>query len=483
MPARPTTLPGPPPPGSPPEGPAPHGRAGPRPGPERMAVPAPRVPTRLADLGIPPTVIHDLVLRRALFEGRTSSLRLAEGLGLSPALMVEVVDELRNLRWLEVLGLDGRDYQLVLTEAGREQANERLRRCRYAGVAPVPLAAYTAMVAAQHADPPVDRAAMHRALADLVVRPALLDELGPALVSEGAVFLYGPPGTGKTSIAERLIRIHDDTVLVPHAVEIDGQIITVFDPVVHEPVAEPGAAAERADADPRWVRCRRPAVIAGGELQLGQLDLTYESSSGVYVAPLQMQANNGILVIDDFGRQQGLTPESLLNRWIVPLDRRVDYLSLAYGLKFRIPFDVKVVFSTNRDPASLGDEAFFRRIQNKILIPPVSDEEFDEVLTRVTAEYGIAVSAEAPAHLRQVSRDLGDGDLRPYLPREVCRILRAVCRYNGRPEVLDRPNVDRVAAVYFTRAPGRAAVPDLREPPRPRPRPGRPPVTARTGGR
>jgi hypothetical protein len=430
----------------------------------------PRVPTHVADLGIPAVVVHDLVLRRALFEGRTSSLRLATSLGLSPALMVEVVEELRALRWLEVLGLEGRDYQLTLTEAGRDQANDRLRLCRYAGIAPVPVDAYTAMVRSQRAQPPVTLETMRRAFSDLVVGTPLLDELGPALIAEGAVFLYGPPGTGKSSLAERLIRIHDDTVLVPHAVEVDSQIITVFDPVVHETGAD-----QPADLDPRWVLCRRPAVIAGGELQLSQLDLTYEASSGVYVAPLQMQANNGVFVIDDFGRQHGLTPESLLNRWIVPLDRRVDYLALSYGLKFQIPFDVKVVFSTNLAPATLGDEAFFRRIQSKILVPPISDLEFDKVLYRVTEELGISVTPEAPAHLRRMSRERGDGDLRPYLPREVCRILRSVCRYHGRPEILDRDNVDRVVSVYFTRtssmindepmepAPPPAPTADLRE--------------------
>ena len=228
-----------------------------------------------------------------------------------------------------------------------------------------------------------------------MVSTALLDELGPALLAEGALFLYGPPGTGKTSIAERLIRIHDDAILVPHAVEVDGQIITVFDPVVHRPLDE-----QPADLDPRWVRCRRPAITAGGELQRSQLDLTFESSSGVYIAPLQMLANNGVFVIDDFGRQQGLTPETLLNRWIVPLDRRVDYLSLSYGLKFEIPFDVKVVFSTNLAPASLGDEAFFRRIQNKILVPPILDDEFDEVLSaghRRVRHHRRARRAGAPA--------------------------------------------------------------------------------------
>jgi len=405
-----------------------------------------RAPRQVEELGIPAALVHDLTLRRSLFEGRTSSLRLSQNLGLSPQLMVGIIEELRELRYLEVLGLEGRDYQLTLTDAGKEQANERMRLCRYAGHAPVSLSYYSQVIRAQHANPDVTQDSMSKAFADLVVNRKLLDELGPALIADGAMFLYGPPGTGKSSIAERLNRIHEDYVLVPRAVEVDSQIITVFDPVVHVPAPE-----QPRDLDPRWVLCRRPAVIAGGELQLNQLDLTYEAANGVYIAPLQMQANNGVFVIDDFGRQQGLTPETLLNRWIVPLDRRLDYLSLSYGLKFEIPFDTKVVFSTNKDPSSLGDEAFFRRIQNKILVPPISDTEFDEVLRRVSKAMDVDVEPDAPAYLRNVSRTLGDGDLRPYLPKEVCKILKSVCTYNKIPVVLDRSNIDRVASVYFTK--------------------------------
>src|SRR5690606_32642807 len=203
--------------------------------------------------------------------------------------------------------------------------------------------------------------------------------------------------------------------------------------------------------DPRWVLCRRPAIMAGGELTTASLDLTHEAANGIYLAPLQMQANNGILVIDDFGRQS-VSPEALLNRWIVPLDRRVDFLSLSYGMKFQIPFDTKVCFSTNLEPSHLGDEAFFRRIQNKILVPSISDEEFDEVLRRASTDMGVKVEDGTPAYLRQVSRELGDGDLRPYLPREVCRILASVCQYNSTPMVLNPTNVVRVASVYFTKA-------------------------------
>jgi hypothetical protein len=403
-----------------------------------------RPPRDLENLGVPTSLVHDLTLRRALFEGRTSTLKLSESLCVSPPLMSKVVEELRELRYLEVQGLDGRDYQLALTELGREQANERMRLSRYSGAVPVPLSEYTRVVRQQEAHVEVTRESMRRAFSDLVVNDALLDELGPALIARGAMFLYGPPGTGKTSIAERLIRIHEDVIVVPRAVEVDTQVITVFDPVVHEPV-DP----QPIDLDPRWVVCKRPAIVAGGELTGDMLDLQYEPNNGIYLAPLQMQANNGIFVIDDFGRQT-MTPAQLLNRWIVPLDRRVDYLSLSYGVKFEVPFETKVVLSTNLDPSSLGDEAFFRRIQNKIFVKPISDEEFDEVLRRCCAARNIQLQEGAAEYLRKVSREQGDGDLRPYLPGEVCKILQAVCKYNKSPEILDPANIDAVANVYFT---------------------------------
>lgn len=406
----------------------------------------PRAPRTIEELGIPDALIQDIVLRRALFEGRTSTLQLATATCLSVAVMAKVVEELRDLRYLEVLGLEGYDYQLELTGQGREQANERMSVCRYAGAAPVSLTDYVDTVRRQSRPPEVTPETIREAFADLVVNEHLLAELGPALLTQGAVFLYGPPGTGKTSIAERLIRVHDDPVLIPRAVEVDSQIITLFDPVVHRAV-EP----QPEDLDPRWVLCERPSIIAGGELTADMMDLTYEPSNGVYLAPLQMQANNGVLVIDDFGRQV-MTPEQLLNRWIVPLDRRKDYLSLSYGVRFEVPFDAKVVFSTNLDPASLGDEAFFRRIQNKILVPPITDEEFDLVLARAAAHHGVTVEPDAPAHLRAVSRSMGDGDLRPYLPGEVCKILKAVCAFHGWAPVLRPDTVERVASIYFTHA-------------------------------
>ncbi len=402
------------------------------------------IPHTVEDLRIPSSLIEDLVLRRALLDGRTSIVRLAKSLALSVSLMERVVEGMRHQQYLEVQGSDGRDLVLTLSALGKTQATERMALCRYVGPAPVNLHDYTNVVVAQTHRPEVDQQQLREAFSDLVIDDALLDELGPAIRSKGAMFLYGPPGTGKSAIAERMVRVEHDAVLVPHAVAVDGQIITVFDPSTHLPV-DP----QPENLDPRWMACRRPSIIVGGELTGDQLELIYEASTGIYLAPMQMLANNGVLVIDDFGRQR-LSPEQLLNRWIVPLDRGIDHLSLSYGFKFVVPCVPKIVFSTNLEPASLGDEAFFRRIRSKVLIPPIADDQFDEVLRIVAAKHGITVMPGAAEYLRWVSRHKGDGDLRPYLPGSVCEIVESISGYEGIPMVLDRDTIDRVANLYFT---------------------------------
>ncbi len=398
----------------------------------------------LKTLGVPGTTVIDLALRRALREGQTSTLRLAQALCVSPILMEQAVEQLRNDGLIEIHGIEGRNYILTLSESGRRQATERMALSRYAGPVPVSLNDYSRVVRSQHSTQRVTRDAVRRAFSDLVILPEVMSELGPAIHAQGAMFLYGPPGTGKSSIAERLIRVNDDSVLIPHAVEVDGQIISVFDPVLHEPI---DPQPERLDR--RWVRCHRPSIVVGGELTAGQLDLTLQEHAGIYLAPLQMQANNGVLVIDDFGRQL-LTPEQLLNRWIVPLDRAIDFLKLDYGLKFEIPFLAKIVFATNLEPARLADEAFFRRIRSKIEIPPIDDATFDEVLQRASTSTGITLAPEAPEALRLGSRERGDGDLRPYLPKAICELVRSITEYDDLPPLLDAAMVDRALSLYFS---------------------------------
>jgi hypothetical protein len=361
---------------------------------------------------------------------------------------VNIIDALvapmRDRKLVEFDGMDGRAYRLAITDAGRDYSANRSRECRYSGPMPVPLDLYFNVVRAQRPNLHLDQAMLTRSFSDLVIAPELIDSLGPAIQGSGAMFLYGPPGTGKSSIAERIVRAYEDVVLIPHCVEVDGQIISVFDPTLHKAVDEHPPGLDR-----RWVACHRPAVVTGGELHAAMLDLQLDRETGVFLAPLQFKANNGILVIDDFGRQN-MTPDALLNRWIVPLDRHIDYLTL-HGRKFEVPFELKVVLSTNLDPAKLGDEAFFRRIHNKIYIGACTDEQFEWILARVAKKNGMEVTAGGSAHLCKQARRRGDGELRAYLPGVVCELALAVTTYENLPPNLDPALVDRVLDLYFTK--------------------------------
>jgi predicted ATPase with chaperone activity len=406
-----------------------------------------RPPKSPEDLGVPYALAADLVLRRCLLEGKTNVTGLSQALAMNATVIDKIVQELREKKEIEVLGMEGRDYTLALTGLGQAHANDRMAQSRYAGACPVSLDFYREIVASQRLSVYVNRETLKTAFSDLVIADELLDDLGPALNANGAMFLYGPPGTGKTSIAERIVRISPDQVFVPRSVEVDGQVISVFDSTVHVP-----ADQQPEDLDPRWVLCHRPRVVVGGELTGSMLDLSFDRTSGVYLAPLQMKANNGVMIIDDFGRQV-LTPDQLLNRWIVPLDRRIDYLSLNYGVSFEVPFDVKVVLSTNLDPSDLGDEAFFRRIQSKIYIGAIGEDAFDWILARVAHAMGVGCDGESAAYLRKLCIQEG-GDLRPYLPADVCKLVKALATYEGVAPALDRHSIDRVLGLYYTRGVG-----------------------------
>jgi hypothetical protein len=404
------------------------------------------VPRTLEDLGLPETVIVDLILRRILFDGRTLLSRMAEAIGLTAQLTESIVRYLReDKKYVDFESMVGRDWLVGLTEVGKKLANDSAERISYSGIAPVSLAEYRRVLAAQTLRPVVTRKAVRNAFHDLVVDDRLIDEVGPAMMGEGAIFLYGPPGTGKSSVAERLTRLLGDTVLIPHAVVVDGAFITVFDPTVHNAV-DP----QPENVDRRWVRCQRPSIVVGGELTRAQLDLVYDKQSGLHLAPLQMKANNGILVIDDFGRQL-MSPSELLNRWIVPLDRGIDYLTLSWGTRFDTPFDARVVFSTNLEPATLGDEAFFRRLPNKVYVGSIDNAQFDWILVVCARKHGIELDPDSANHLRMLIRTRGDGDLRPYVPNVACQLAKAICMYEGYEMRLTRAIIDRVASLYFTK--------------------------------
>jgi hypothetical protein len=389
----------------------------------------------------------DLMLRRLLLEGNSTLGGLGQKLRVSNPVLEGVFRHMRQQQLVEVKGMVGNDYQFALSASGRALAGERFQISQYAGACPVSLSDYTAATERQSAKVTITRRLLRQALSDLVVTDRLLDSLGPALISQSSMFLYGPTGNGKTSLAERLLRVYEDAVLIPYAVEVDNQIISLYDPVVHERVED----VDEGDWDPRWVLCHRPFILVGGELVPSMIELRLDEASGIYAAPLQMKANDGIFVIDDFGRQL-MSPRDLLNRWIVPLDRRVDYLTLRYGVKFQIPFEMLVVFSTNLDPSDLADEAFLRRIHNKIFIEAVDEPVFDEILKRVVAGRNIPAEPDSADYLRRLCLRDGRTELRACYPRDICDILAAIANYEGRAVRMTRGDLERAADLYFTRS-------------------------------
>ena len=388
----------------------------------------------------------DLVLRRLLLEGFSSLHSLSRALKLSLPVVDHAFRHLRSQQLVEVKGMIGNDYSFVLSQAGKNLASDRFQISQYAGAAPVSLKDYTTATRTQSAKVSIDRKSLRGALSDLVVTDRLLDQLGPALISQSSIFLYGPSGNGKTSIAERMLRVYQDAVMLPYAVEVDNQIISLYDPVVHQKLE-----IDDDDIDPRWVLCRRPCIVVGGELIPSMLELRLDDSSGIYAAPLQMKANNGIFIIDDFGRQL-MSPRDLLNRWIVPLDRRVDYLTLRYGVKFQIPFELMVVFSTNLDPADLADEAFLRRIHNKILVEPVDPATFDQIFTRVVTSRRVPFEPDSSEHLRNICLQHGRTELRACYPLDICNILTSISEYEKRPVQMTKPSIERAVELYFAKS-------------------------------
>jgi predicted ATPase with chaperone activity len=405
----------------------------------------PAAPGDISKLDISEGLVIDLMMRRAALDRTMTLGELSRKLKLAPSVLYPMFQQMRKLQYIEVTGMLGDDYVFNLTTAGRSFAHDRFQMCQYAGPAPVSLNVYTQAVRKQHARITVNRQRMKEVLSDLVITDEMLDQLGPAVVSQSSLFIYGPSGNGKTSVMERLHRVYGDAIVVPYAIEVDNQIIVVYDPALHQRVDY-----EEPRMDQRWVVCRRPYIVVGGELEPSMLELKLDQTSKVYAAPVQMKSNNGIFAIDDFGRQI-ISPTYLLNRWIVPLDRKVDYLSLSYGLKFQIPFEMMVIFSTNLDPTDLADDAFLRRIQNKIYAEPVSAPVFDEIFLRILQAKGIPYEEDALFHLRHLCEHSGTGELRACYPGDILRVLESVTIYEEKPLVVTKENISRAGQIYFAR--------------------------------
>ncbi len=360
----------------------------------------PPVLDSLEEAGLKPAFVSDLLTKTLYAYGAQTGHALSERTCLPFMLLDEELLALQQRRLLEVRGTEGhgrRSYVFDLTGEGRTRAREVMEGNAYVGPAPVPSDTYQWWIARQSVrTDPIPREKIHEGLSHLVLDEKFIDRLGPGLNSGKSVFLYGHPGNGKTEIAFSIAGIMGSSIYIPHAVEIEGQIIKIYDPYIHHAVDEDELEEAPSEIDrtllrdaplhdARFVRIRRPAVIVGGELTLEELDLQPSGSTGVFVAPPQMKANGGVFVIDDFGRQQ-VRPRDLLNRWMIPLDRGTDYLGLPTGHKLEVPFDCLIFFATNLNPADLVEEAFLRRIRYKIFMPNPTREQFAEIFRRICAK-------------------------------------------------------------------------------------------------
>jgi predicted ATPase with chaperone activity len=403
-------------------------------------------PQSVAELDVREAVLADLALKILYLSSSLSISELAEKTRLSFEVAMELANQLRAELFSQVTGMNANIPQISITSQGRTRAMELLSQNHYTGPAPVSLESYVEQTRNQS----IRKVEVHaedvqRAFAHLVISNDKLRQFGTALNSGSSIFLYGPPGTGKTTIAETLSKVvAEDDVWIPYALEVDGQIITVYDPAIHKQTKEP----KQTNRDGRWVLCQRPAVLVGGELTAEMLDLQLNPVTKFYVAPAQMKANNGVLIIDDFGRQR-IRPEDLLNRWVVPLDRRIDFLALAGGKKIEVPFEMLVVFASNMDPAELVDACFLRRIQTKILIGTVSDEMFIEIFRRVAEANEVRYDAEVPSDLIAFIRGTLKQELRQCYPRDVVNQVLWAARYEGKKPYMDHTAIAQAVEAYF----------------------------------
>lgn len=405
--------------------------------------------------GLPASFITDLALRHFARKGELKLVTMARHLGLPVPVVDKLLSQMRSLALLEVPRrgtLEG-DISFSLTEVGHRMARLAFDKCQYVGPAPVPLTDYVAQVneQAQH-HVPVRAERLQHVLKDMVIAPELLPTLGSALNSGKSIYLHGDSGTGKTYLAEHLVRTLEGHIWVPHAVYVDGEVLQVFDPIVHRavavaPVPDRGLAHDLS-ADGRWVRTERPVVIAGGELTLNTLDLEYDRHTRVHNAPPQLKANNGIFVIDDLGRQR-VRPGELMNRWIVPLDRHVDYLALNTGTKFAVPFDVRVIFSSNLPPDDLVDPAFARRLGYKIKLHALDAASYRRVVSQACLSTGVP---EDPTGVDYLVNVLHPRDAQPYLPCVPFDVISKIAdldRYLGQPARMTPELLDWAWRAYF----------------------------------
>ena len=418
-----------------------------------VELPAPRT---LAETGLRPDEILHLLVKALNNTGELTGMELAERLGLGFSVIEPGVDMMKAQRLCEIVGgtsLGPPSYRYRITQLGREHAATFLERNMYTGVAPVPIDQYRRYMLEfkNTVNQPATRRQVKDAFGHLVLSDRVLDQLGPAINAGHSLFVYGPPGNGKTVIAQGIRNVLPGDMWIPHAIEVDGSLIQVFDPVNHERLPDEalGSGLESTVRhDGRWVHCRRPAVMVGGELQLEHLELTYSAHAGFYRAPIQLLANGGVLIIDDFGRQQ-CSPQSILNRWITPLESRTDYLSLQSGQKVAIPFMVLPVFATNIKPAELVDEAFLRRIHYKVAAENPTEADFHQIFANCCRERGLSFDPGIVTDLLTRVYPRHHAKMRGCQPRDLIEQALALALYREEPPQLTPALLEAACATYF----------------------------------
>lgn len=409
----------------------------------------PTPPETLEETGLDLEFIAELALKHSLFMGEFKMAELAERIKLPLSIIDKALDLLRRDKYLEVKGgssYAATTYIFKTTEAGKVYGTELLHLCHYVGPAPVSLDDYQATVKRQTVKSVlIPEEDVRKGFSHLIIRENILELIGPAISSGKAIFVYGPAGNGKTAIAETVGRLLPDTIFIPYALTVGGQIISIFDPVSHTMV-EPDTAA--VPYDKRWALIKRPVVMTGGELAMKRLDLEFNPVSKYYEASLQMKANNGLFIVDDFGRQQ-IEPRHLLNRWIVPLDKGIDFMTLHTGMKFSIPFDMVVIFATNLDPDKLVDEAFLRRIQYKIRIDRPTEEEYRAIFRLVCDFNGITFNRDSLDYLIENYYRKPEVVFNACHPRDLIDHIVVRSRYYHRKPEMTRENLDAAWTCYY----------------------------------
>jgi len=423
---------------------------------DRTTALLPSCPTTREAAGLSLDLCIQLVLKLLHFSGELSGLEIARRLGVEFSVIEPALDFIKRLHQCEVVGgsvLGGPSYRYRITDSGRQRAMLFLENNQYVGIAPVPLAQYVAYLKAYRDAVPrsITRARVREAFSHLVLSDRVLDQVGPAISAAHSMFVYGPPGNGKTVIAQAIRGLLEGELAVPYALEVEGNIIRLFDPVNHEPIETTSPAmslSRELGHDRRWVRCRRPLVMVGGELTLESLELSYSKTTGFYTAPIQAIANGGVLVIDDFGRQR-CSARDLLNRWIVPLESRVDFLTLNNGQKFELPFLLLVVFATNIRPSELVDEAFLRRIHYKVFAESPSIADFKSIFSKCCRDRGVDYDDAIIDDLLHQYYRPRNIPLRGCHPRDLLDQALAQASYLGEERRLTPALLEAACASYF----------------------------------